>query len=196
MAENAKREGDKTSLWQLLLVRCNNITSMLGENTIIYEENGTNVEFRTDVENQTIWAPIQQMAQLFGVQKSAISKHLTNIYDSGELIEEATVSKMETVQLEGKRSIKRAVEFYNLDAIIAVGYRVSSKKATKFRIWATRILRQYLIRGHGFGSYDIEIPESLEGLHQALALIESKAYKGKLKGKITIRLTKDLVKSE
>lgn len=84
------------------------------------------------------------MAELFGVKTPAISKHLKNIYASGELSEDATVSILETVQTEGERQITRMIEVYNLDAAIAVGYRVNSVKATHFRIWATNTLREYI----------------------------------------------------
>lgn len=87
------------------------------------------------------------MAELFGVNTPAISKHLKNIYISGELKEEATISKLETVQMEGGRQIMREVEIYNLDAAIAVGYRVNSMKATHFRIWATSTLREFIVKG-------------------------------------------------
>ncbi|MBF0495383.1 MAG: virulence RhuM family protein, partial [Deltaproteobacteria bacterium] len=93
------------------------------------------------------WLTQKTMGELFGVNKSAISKHLKNIYESGELTQAATVSKMETVQTEGERRIAREVEFYNLDAVIAVGYRVNSVKATHFRIWATNTLREFVIKG-------------------------------------------------
>lgn len=84
------------------------------------------------------------MAELFGVGVPAISKHLNNIFEDKELQKEATVSKMEIVQVEGTREVKRTSEFYNLDAIIAVGYRVSSFKATRFRQWATKVLHEYI----------------------------------------------------
>ena len=87
------------------------------------------------------------MAELFDVNVSAISKHLKNIYNENELYEEATISKMETVQTEGDRQVKRKVDFYNLDAIIAVGYRVNSKKATRFRQWVTKTLKEYITKG-------------------------------------------------
>ena len=87
------------------------------------------------------------MAELFGVGVSAISKHLTNIYADKELEESSTVAKMAIVQQEGPRSIKRNMDFYNLDAIIAVGYRVNSRKATLFRRWATDTLKEYIIKG-------------------------------------------------
>ena len=87
------------------------------------------------------------MAELFSVNIPAISKHLSNIFEEEELLKEATVSKMEIVQTEGNRKVKREQEFYNLDAIIAVGYRVNSKKATRFRQWATKTLKEYITKG-------------------------------------------------
>jgi hypothetical protein len=99
------------------------------------------------VKDETLWCTQKAMAQLFGVGVPAISKHLANIYAEGELQAEATISKMETVQVEGTRNIKRQVDFYHLDAIIAVGYRVNSTKATKFRQWATKILSEYIKKG-------------------------------------------------
>ena len=98
--------------------------------------------------DETIWCTQKAMAALFDVGVPAISKHLANVFETGELNEEATISKMETVQQEGSRAVKRSVVMYNLDAIIAVGYRVNSIRATQFRQWATSVLRQYAIRGY------------------------------------------------
>jgi prophage maintenance system killer protein len=114
---------------------------------IIYTGPKGKVELRADTHKETIWATQAQIAELFDVNSQAITKHLGNIYREKELDRPSTCSKMEQVQMEGNRSIKRLVEFYNLDAVIAVGYRVNSKKATQFRIWATRTLREYLIKG-------------------------------------------------
>lgn len=97
---------------------------------------------------ETIWCTQKAMAALFDVRVPAISKHLANVFETGELKEETTISKMETVQLEGSREVKRLVVMYKLDAIIAVGYRVNSVRATQFRQWATNVLRQYAIRGY------------------------------------------------
>lgn len=97
--------------------------------------------------DDNFWLTQKTMAELFAVKIPAISKHLKNIYDSGELVPGSTISKMETVQIEGGRRISREVEFYNLDAVIAVGYRVNSIKATHFRIWATNTLREYIVKG-------------------------------------------------
>ena len=87
------------------------------------------------------------MSVLFGVNPQAITKHILNIYSEGELEQNSTCSKMEQVQKEGNRQVKRTVEVYNLDMIISVGYRVNSQKATNFRIWATKVLKEYAIKG-------------------------------------------------
>lgn len=97
---------------------------------------------------ETIWCTQKAMAALFDVGVPAISKHQANVFETGELKEEATISKMETVQQEGNREVKRTVAMYSLDAIIAVGYRVNSIRATQFRQWATSVLREYAIRGY------------------------------------------------
>ena len=98
-------------------------------------------------QNETVWLTQKALAELFGVKVPAINKHLKNIFDSGELAREATISKMEIARPEGGRTVSRQVEFYNLDAIIAVGYRVNSYQATQFRIWATKTLREFIIKG-------------------------------------------------
>lgn len=114
---------------------------------VLYKTSDGKVRIDTVFRNETIWLTQAQMADLFGVNIPAISKHLTNIYEEGELQREATISKMETVGQEGNRQVIRKRDFYNLDAIIAVGYRVNSKRATQFRIWATNILKEYIIKG-------------------------------------------------
>ena len=98
-------------------------------------------------QDETVWLTQKALAELFGVQIPAIAKHLKNIFESGELSREATVSKMEIVRLEGQREVARGIEYYNLDAIIAVGYRVNSYQATQFRIWATKTLREFIVKG-------------------------------------------------
>ncbi len=105
------------------------------------------VQVVLDGKNETIWTTQKGMAEIFGVGVPAINKHLNNIFNDKELSQLSTVSKMEIVQKEGERKVARLVDFYNLDAIIAVGYRVNSYQATQFRIWATKILKEYLIKG-------------------------------------------------
>ena len=99
------------------------------------------------LSNETIWLTQKRMAELFGVGVAAISKHLDNIYESGELQREATLSVLEKVQQEGARQVTRKLEYYNLDAVISVGYRVNSAQATQFRIWATALIKEYIIKG-------------------------------------------------
>ncbi len=99
------------------------------------------------IKEDTIWLSQKGMAELFGVGIPAINKHLKNIFEEGELNLSSTISKMEIVQKEGNREILRCIDFYNLDAIISVGYRVNSNKATKFRIWATTVLKEYMLKG-------------------------------------------------
>ena len=115
---------------------------------VIYTSDDGKVSLDTKLENNTIWLTQKDMAELFGVKIPAINKHLMNIYKEGELNQDATVSILEIVQKEGSRSVKRQKTFYNLDAIISVGYRVNSSRATQFRIWATNVLKEYLIKGY------------------------------------------------
>jgi len=114
---------------------------------ILYSSPGGNIKVEVMYSGETFWLTQKRMAELFGVEVPAISKHLANIFESGELVQEATVSILEIVQKEGSRDVTRKMEFYNLDAIIAVGYRVNSKEATQFRIWATKTLREFIIKG-------------------------------------------------
>jgi len=109
------------------------------------EDGRTRVEVR--LQNETVWLTINQMADLFHVDKSGISRHLRNVFETGELPREATVAKFATVQREGDREVRRDLEHYNLDAIISVGYRVNSYRGTQFRIWATQRLREYIVKG-------------------------------------------------
>ncbi len=125
---------------------------------IFYQTDDGLTKLKVNLKDETVWLTQKQIALLFGVNKSAISKHLHNIYETNELSRYSTVSKMETVQIEGERSIKRNIDFYNLDAIIAVGYRVNSKQATHFRIWATKTLKEYMIKG--FAMDDERLKES------------------------------------
>lgn len=124
------------------------ITRMNQEHEIVlYQIEDTNICVNVIFKEETFWMTQKALAELFDVNVPAISKHLSNIFEDGELIKELTVSKMEIVQKEGNRNVKRKQEFYNLDAIIAVGYRVNSKKATRFRQWATKTLKEYITKG-------------------------------------------------
>jgi len=115
---------------------------------VIYQAKSGAIELAVNTEQETFLLTQQQVAQVFDVQKAAISKHIKNIFDSGELKKQATVSILETVQTEGKRKIVRKVEYYNLDLVLSIGYRVNSVKATKFRQWATKTLRAHIVDGY------------------------------------------------
>lgn len=114
---------------------------------LFYNAEDGKIKVQVIIGEDTVWVTQRGMSEIFHVEVPAISKHTSNIYDEGELDEVSTVSKMEIVQKEGTRKVKRTVEFYNLDMIIAVGYRVNSFNATKFRKWATSVLKEYLIKG-------------------------------------------------
>ena len=114
---------------------------------LLYTTPNGEIKVEVILHNETVWLSQKSIAQLFSVNVPAISKHLDNIYESGELTREATISILETVQTEGTREVKRNIEYYNLDAIISVGYRVNSTQATRFRIWATNTLKEYIIKG-------------------------------------------------
>jgi prophage maintenance system killer protein len=115
---------------------------------VIYQGLGGEVEVRLDPGQETILLTQQQVAQLFNVQKAAISRHVNNIFKSGELNKKSTVSVLETVQTEGKRDVLREIEYYNLDLVLSIGYRVNSLSATKFRQWATKTLREHILKGY------------------------------------------------
>ncbi len=116
-------------------------------NIVFYQTENADVVVNVVYKDETFWLSQKAMAAVFDVNPQAITKHLSNIYEEQELVKDSTCSILEQVQKEGNRNVKRFVEFYNLDAIIAVGYRVNSKKATKFRQWATKTLREYIRKG-------------------------------------------------
>ena len=123
---------------------------------IFYRDGNNEVKIEVLLKDENLWLTQAKLAELFGVQKSAISKHLKNIFDEGELIENSVVSILETTAADGKNY---KTNFYNLDAIIAVGYRVNSKKATMFRIWANKILKEYIIKGYVMNDERLKQPE-------------------------------------
>jgi len=153
------------------------------QNIVIYKtKDGPELSVKLDKE--TLWLTINQIAFLFDVQKAAISKHIKNIFNSGELSFESTVSKMETVQFEGNRRIKRSLTYFNLDVIIAVGYRVNSFRATQFRIWATKVLKNYLVNGYAINEKRLlEQTQKLKEIQNAINIIQQKSKFPELNGK-------------
>lgn len=144
----------------------------------IYQTEDGQTQIDVKVEKDTLWLTLLQMAELFDRDKSVISRHLKNIFDTGELPREATVAKSATVQTEGGRHVGREIEYFNLDAVISVGYRVNSIKGTQFRIWATQRLREYLVQGYTLNQSRFD--QNAAELQQALALIRKAAHSPEL----------------
>jgi len=139
------------------------LTTMKNE-IVLYRPDEITEHIEVRLEQDTVWLSLNQIAQLFKRDNSVISRHLRNIYQQGELNEEATVAKNATVQTEADRKVKRVIEYYNLDAILSVGYRVNSKQGTQFRIWATNVLREYLLKGYAVNQRIDRIENNLENL--------------------------------
>ena len=141
---------------------------------VIYrsEDGLVSMEALMDPSGETIWATQKAMAALFGVTTAAVNQHLKNIFEEGELNEEATIKKNLMVRLEGSRNVSRNVLMYNLDAILSVGYRISSKRATQFRIWASGILKQYMLKGYAVNRQVIA-EEKYAELKRAMGLLEN-----------------------
>lgn len=137
----------------------------LGE-VVIYEAPDGSTTLGVRLQNETLWLSLSQIAGLFERDKSVISRHLHNIFTTGELGREATVAYFATVQDEGGREVTRQVEYFNLDAILSVGYRVNSKRGTQFRVWATSVLRDHLLKGYSVNE------RRLRELRQSLRLVE------------------------
>jgi len=124
---------------------------------ILFEDGGVKLE--VNMQDETVWLNLEQMSELFGRDKSVISRHISNIYKEGELEEKPTVAFFATVQNEGSRKVTRQVQYYNLDMIISVGYRVNSKRGIAFRRWATNILKDYMLKGYAINQRRLEYLE-------------------------------------
>jgi prophage maintenance system killer protein len=140
---------------------------------VIYENADQAVEVRLDADQETVWLSQRQMAEAFDTSTDNIGLHLKNIYKEGELDEAATTEESSVVRQEGKRQVTRRIQQYNLDAIISVGYRVNSSRATRFRQWATRILREHLTQGWTLNRQRLE--ENAQELEAALTLVRKAA---------------------
>jgi len=119
----------------------------MSDSPIILYDTNNGLRIQVLLENESVWLTLNQLSELFERDKSTLSRHIKNIYETGELSPASTVAKNATVQKEGEREVKREIEYYNLDMIISVGYRVNSVRGTQFRIWATQRLKEYLIKG-------------------------------------------------
>ena len=130
---------------------------------LLYTTPNGKVKVEIYLQNETIWLTQQKIADLFGAERSVITKHLKNIYEENELITGATCAKIAQVQMEGTRTVNRSIEYYNLDAVISVGYRVNSSQATAFRIWATERLKEYIIKGFTMDDERLKNPNNIFG---------------------------------
>ncbi len=139
----------------------------------IYQAEDGQTEIQVRLEKDTLWLTQKQMAGLFQVTTPTINEHVKNIYNEGELPREPTIRKFLTVQIEGPRQVKRNLDHYNLDMILSVGYRVKSKVATRFRIWATQRLKEYLVKGYTINQQRFQ--QNANELEQALTLIQKAA---------------------
>ncbi|WP_163558201.1 RhuM family protein [Halomonas sp. NO4] len=135
---------------------------------VIFEDARQPVEVR--LEGETVWLTQKQMAELFGKDLRTVSEHIGNVYEEGELDREGTIRKFRIVRQEGKRQVQRAIEHYNLDVIISVGYRVKSHRGVRFRQWATRVLREHLTQGYSLNEYRLA-QQGLTELEQAVELL-------------------------
>jgi len=139
-------------------------------NMVVY--NDGEIELKVSVDEETVWLNRNQISDLFERDVKTIGKHINNILNEGELERNSTVAKFATVQIEGGREVKRDVEFYNLDMILSLGYRVNSKKATKFRQWATSVLKHYIQNGYAINAHKIT-EQRLSTLENDVATIKS-----------------------
>lgn len=145
---------------------------------IIYQEEGHAVEVRLDNAHETVWLSQKQMAELFGKDVRTVNEHIKNLFSEGELEQKPTIRNFRIVRQEGSREVAREIEHYNLDVIISVGYRVKSRQGTRFRQWATRILREHLTQGWTLNRQRFEV--NAHELEAALALVQKAAQSPEL----------------
>ena len=145
---------------------------MNSSNIEIYQFDDGKTEISVQLDKETVWLNLNQMVELFERDKSVVSRHLNNIYKEGELLREATVAKYATVQTEGRRKVERKIEYFNLDVIISVGYRVKSKRGTQFRMWANQIIKDYLVKGYSINQKRLEQKtEQLKELQESVKIL-------------------------
>jgi len=145
------------------------IEDISGGQIVLYQNN-----LEVKLMRETVWLNLNQMAMLFEKDKSVISRHLRNVFDTSELDKESTVAFFATVQKEGDRTIERNIEYFNLDAIISVGYRVNSKRGTQFRIWATNVLRKHVVEGYTINQKRLEAQAGkIKELQETVSLLSN-----------------------
>ena len=138
------------------------------ESVVVYRSEDGTLQLDVQLSDETVWLTQQQMAMLFGVKEHNITYHIQGIFKTHELEPEATTQKIRVVRLEGNRKVARSIDFYNLDMIISVGYRVNSANATQFRRWATRILKEYMLRGYAVNQQLLHLEERVDKRFRAI----------------------------
>lgn len=145
---------------------------------VLYQSNELPERIEVRIDDETVWLNRQQLAVLFGRDVKTIGKHINNVFSEGELLKNSTVANFATVQNEGGRNVERLIEYYNLDVIISVGYRVKSKQGTQFRIWATSVLRDYLLKGFAINQRMSRIENNVENLAEKVNAISLQIQSG------------------
>ena len=137
------------------------VVSSTDSQIVLYQPDET-ISLEVKLEQETVWLTQAQMVELFGSSKSNISEHITNIFQQGELSQEATVRKFRTVRKEGNRMVSRNTDHYNLDMIISVGFRVNSQQGIRFRQWANKVLKEYLLRGYAINQQLMQMEQRID----------------------------------
>jgi len=163
------------------------------QDVILFQSSDGTIGLDVELKDETVWLSQKQLCELFARDKSVISRHINNIFKSKELYKEATVAKNATVQTEGNREVVREIELYNLDVIISLGYRVNSQRATQFRIWATKILKEHIVQGYTLNQKRLA-QKGLDELTQTMELLRSTIQQSEIaldeaKGMLDIILT-------
>ena len=140
----------------------NNIQPMADDSQIVLYQPDESISLQVKIEEDTVWLTQAQMVELFGSSKANISEHITNIYQQGELVQSATVRKFRTVRKEGNRMVTRNMDYYNLDMIISVGFRVNSHQGIRFRQWANNVLKEYLLRGYAVHQQMLQMEQRID----------------------------------
>ncbi|MBR0323148.1 MAG: virulence RhuM family protein [Bacteroidales bacterium] len=156
----------------------NTLTTIVEKGEIVLYQPDESIRLEVRIEDETVWLSQAQMAELFGTNRQAITKHIKNIYETGELDREATSSILELLQKEGNRNVKRKIEFYNLDTIISVGFRVNTRQGILFRTWANNVLKKYLLKGYAvhpsLQQVEYHLSKQIESQREEMFLLQQK----------------------
>ena len=156
----------------------NTLTTIVEKGEIVLYQPDESIRLEVRIEDETVWLTQAQMAELFGTNRQAITKHIKNIYETGELDREATSSILELLQKEGNRNVKRKIEFYNLDTIISVGFRVNTRQGILFRTWANNVLKKYLLKGYAvhpsLQQVEYHLSKQIESQREEMFILQQK----------------------